>query len=310
MRDSQTNYLLTRLVLPAMFSGTHIIDLPARSTRNNAEDARLLRQLTRDSRVLRELAAAGYERMAIGSGWTGVGIDGVDREIHPPQLHELETILIQTTGVGNVLGVIAPDVLAWDKRARITSTFAAAEAALAMPRSRPRFLFVHVPAPHIPAVFGPGGVEVNGGLGTAPDHLPTSPPYRREEAVLELGQAENIAERVVGLLDRLDLREQPEPVVLVFSDHGPAFGFDPQDPTGSDLRSRVSNFVALRSPGHPGLLPPGTTLVNVLPRVLNTYLGTQMPIRQDSLWAWRTGGSVLDVVEIDSVSLRPLDQAH
>ena len=47
------------------------------------------------------------------------------------------------------------------------------------------------------------------------------------------------------------------------------------------MRDRLANFVAVRAPGQVNLLPENVTLINVLPRIFNAYLGTDLPIRED-----------------------------
>jgi hypothetical protein len=114
--------------------------------------------------------------------------------------------------------------------------------------------------------------------------------------------------RAVELIDSIlasaeEAGAEEPPVIIVLSDHGPGIDWDAQDPLGSDLNDRTSNFLAILSPGRAGLLPPGTTPVNVLPRVLNSYLGTSFPIQPDTVWAWPTGESILDLVPVDPATL-------
>jgi hypothetical protein len=68
------------------------------------------------------------------------------------------------------------------------------------------------------------------------------------------------------------------PVIVVFSDHG--FRSDSSIP---DEMFR-SLFLA-STPGHPGLFPDDTTPINMLPRLLNTYAGTSLPMAtEESYW--------------------------
>jgi hypothetical protein len=113
-----------------------------------------------------------------------------------------------------------------------------------------------------------------------------------------------VADRTVQLVDRIMATSAREAVVVIFSDHGTDIGFNAADPLASDLNERSSVFLAVRSPGRPGLLPPGTTPIGVLPRILNAYLGTALPIRPDTLWGWPRNGSLLDAVPIDLEALR------
>jgi hypothetical protein len=47
----------------------------------------------------------------------------------------------------------------------------------------------------------------------------------------------------------------------------------------------ISNLFLARTPGHPGLFPNDTTLINVFPRILNAYAGTNLPLANEaSYW--------------------------
>jgi hypothetical protein len=126
---------------------------------------------------------------------------------------------------------------------------------------------------------------------------------REAKIALTFGFSTYVGARTVALVDGILAGEDEPPVIIILSDHGPGIDFDVQDPLGSDLDDRTSNFLAILSPGQSRLLPPGTTPINVLPRVLNAYLGTSLPLQPDTLWAWRTGSSVLDLVPLDPSTL-------
>ena len=77
------------------------------------------------------------------------------------------------------------------------------------------------------------------------------------------------------------MEHDPSAVVLVFSDHGPEARLDWWRPDDQGMRERIANFVAVYAPGHAGLLPDDVTLINVLPRLFNAYLGTDLSILDD-----------------------------
>ena len=75
---------------------------------------------------------------------------------------------------------------------------------------------------------------------------------------------------------------------------------DPSKPLESDLVERSSNILAVYSPSHSSLFATRTTPVNILPRVLNAYLGTTIPEQSDATFAWR--GSRLDTIAVDPLN--------
>lgn len=297
--DARGNYLVTRLTLPSLFSGRYIHDIERLTEFGTREDdSRNLRLATDGGRVLSELGSRGYERIALNSGFSELGPIRVDRMLVPPQLNEMEGAIFQSTGAGNLIDTIAPDYLANQVRSRILDSFNAAAAIAEEPRSRPRFVFIHIPAPHAPWVVDASGVLVVGGsatLGTA------------DEPVNNMGERERrffayatwVSSLTIATIDRIIAASPSPPIFAVFSDHGPDYDFDNEDPFSSDMDIRTSTFMAVLVPGQDDVLPDDATIVNLFPFVLNASLGTDLPIQPNTFWAWRTGSSILDFVEVD-----------
>ena len=109
----------------------------------------------------------------------------------------------------------------------------------------------------------------------------------------------------IEMVDAILADPRTDPVIVVLSDHGTDTGFDGRDPFGSDLNERSSNVLAVRTPDHPHLLPAKTTPINVLPRILNAYMHTDLPYHSDTTWAWDRGHSILDAVEVDTTTFQP-----
>ncbi len=104
---------------------------------NLAEQTRLLRSTLEDSVVLRALGDAGYERIAISSGWAEVGPRRVDRLIEPPQITEFEVGLLRGSAVGALVDLVARDFHSQQIRERIDTTLREA-AGLAQRTTRSR----------------------------------------------------------------------------------------------------------------------------------------------------------------------------
>jgi hypothetical protein len=297
--DARANYLVTRLTLPSMFDARHLRDIDGLTDFGTREDdARNLRLATDGGRILSELGSRGYERIALNSGYSELGPIRVDRMLVPPQLNEMEGAIFQSTGAGNAIDAISPDYLANQVRSRILDSFDSAAAVAREPRSRPRFVLIHVPAPHAPWVADARGVLVVGRSAT----LQTA-----DETVNDRDERERrfydyatwVTSLTVATIDRILAASPYPPVVAVFSDHGPDFDFNMEDPLSSDLDLRTSTFMAVLVPGGADLLPDDATVVNMLPFVLNASLGTEFAIQPNKFWAWRTGSSILDLVELD-----------
>jgi hypothetical protein len=307
-RHARSNYLTTRLTVPTMLADQHVEAAPELDPPfgNQAADARRLRDFGDDGIVLRALRDAGYETITVPSPAAHLGLRRVDRVVDPPGASEFELVLLRTTWLGAALDRFAPDFFASGARAQVVANYASAEAIAGEEHSRPRFVWVHILAPHGPIVFRADGSPVIGAevFNTAfKDPAGSAGATDRIEATF--AYTAFVADRTIELVDRIIASSKREAVVVAFSDHGTDIRFNAADPLASDLNERSSVVLAIRSPGRSGLLPPGTTLIGILPRVLNAYLGTSLPLRADTLWAWSRNGSLLDVVPIDRASLRP-----
>lgn len=297
--DARANYLVTRLTLPSIFDARHVRDIDGLTEFGTREDdARSLRLATDGGRVLSELGSRGYERIALNSGFSELGPIRVDRMLVPPQLTEMEGAIFQSTGAGNVIDTISPTYLANQVRSRILDSFNSAAALAEEPRSRPRFGFIHVPAPHAPWVADASGILLDGRSAT----LQTA-----DETVKDRDERERrfydyatwVSSLTVATIDRILAASPSPPVVAVFSDHGPDFDFNMEDPLTSDLDIRTSTFMAVLVPGRADVLPDDATVVNLLPFVLNASLGLELSIQPNTYWAWRANSSILDLVELD-----------
>ena len=298
-RDARSNYVTTRLTVPAVFEAAHLPDAPSlRQPGTRQQDAHVLREATESGVVLSSLGAAGYERIAVASGYGEIGPLRVDRLIVPPQVGEFEASLLRSTMVGTIVDFLAPDAAASEKRERIETTFEDAALVANEPHDRPRFVFVHVPGPHGPWVMDAAGNAFPGTSSLFASFAdPIKDPELRRHRFFEFSTY--IANRTLATVDRILAASARPPVIVLFSDHGPDISFDTHDPLSSDLDQRTSNLIALLAPGRADLLPDDATVVNIFPIVLNAYLGTDLAIQPNRFWAWRTGSSILDYVELD-----------
>ena len=305
MRHARSNYLTTRLVIPTMLANQHVDAAPELKPPfgSQAADARRLREFGDNGIVLRSLRDAGYETVSLTSPTAHLGMRRVDRVIDPPRPNEFDRILLTGTAVGPFLDVMASDLFAALARDQLLMTYASAESLAAEPHDRPRFCWIHILAPHAPLLFHSDGTPMANARGLQTIVRDRSNTDERTALMTDTFEyAEWVANRTDLMLDRMLASAKRESVIVIFSDHGTDIDFDASNPLGSDVNERTSIILAVRTPGHPDLLPPGTTPIGVLPRILNAYLGTSLPIRSDTIWGWPRNGSLLDAVPIDPSS--------
>jgi hypothetical protein len=297
--DSRSNYMTTRLTLPSMFGARYLTDAPQLAPGATREsDSRALRLATDAGIVLSELGAKGYQRIAVASGFSELGPIRVDRLVVLPQLTEMEAAIFISTGAGGVVDFVAPQHLANEVRTRVLDTFQAAAAIAEESHDTPRFVFIQVPAPHAPWV-----ADAHGNLTTAsssilarPDQLADDVAERRRRFY---DYATWVGDLTISTIDRILDASVTRPVIAVFSDHGPDFDFNNDDPLASDLNIRTSILMAVLTPDRADVLPDRASVVNLFPHVLNRYVGSNLAIQPDRFWAWRANSSILDFVEID-----------
>jgi hypothetical protein len=247
-----------------------------------------LQRAIEESGALRLLRQAGYETVVMPSGYEGDRIENADQVLEGPQLSEAEAVMLEGTPVDIVVRRVWPSFVADSVRGRTVDALAALDQLGSDGGShvggRPLFALVHLPIPHFPFIFGRDCDAIDGGLpNTAgnPDTGSSKTPAEIErEAVLTADQT-ICAQKLLGEAVTKLIERDPNAVVLVFSDHGPDVRLDWWKPDDEGMRERLSNFVALRAPGNPGLLPDDVTLINALPRIFNAYLGTDLPLRED-----------------------------
>lgn len=298
--DTHSNYLQTTTTLASMLQMRHLQGLPELAPPWGPEpfDSRRLRRLINDAPALDRLHDAGYTTTAIASGFAEVELRRVDTLFDAAGPTEFEISLMRGTGVGRALEALAPDLVPAAQRGRIDESVAALEAIPSSPADRPRFVLAHIPAPHPPWVFAADGSGVRESVFVYYTDSAKDRQIERSEALRRhLDQAAYVDGLIVKAIDRILADSASPPVIVLFSDHGPGTGFDHLQPLASDLVERTSNVLAAYTPGQPGLFAEATTPITILPRLLDTYVGQDVPEPDDSVWAWRE--SKLDFVPVD-----------
>jgi len=286
-RNSHSNYLITPMTLASVFDMRHLVDIPElMNAGDDAAGGRGFRRLADTGEAFDILHDRGYELVWVDAGFSHIEIRRVDRWVDPGMPTELEVRLLATTFAGKSLTGLAPDLLSSLHRSRVLTTIADAPRLIAEPHDQPRFLFVHVPAPHAPWVFGPDGEPRTEDLGSFYMDPVGVRSIDRPEAIRRVfDQASYVAGQTMDAVE--DLLERPDPpVVIIFSDHGPGTEIDFNEPAKTDLVERSSNFFAAYTPGQPDLFDEFTTPVNIFPKLFDGYFGLDVPKQPDTIYAW------------------------
>lgn len=272
--DSRSNYPFTYLSLLSSLNYAHLTELSARLGVDS--NVRLYHWLE-DSQARRFLVERGYQTVAISSGYTATEFTHFDHyyATYARALNPFETRLLN-----NSLAVIWGRHSYAAQRERILFAFQKLAQMPALPG--PKFVFMHVLAPHPPFVFGPHGeARTPGGVYDTHDaslYVGTSAEYRQGYR----DQLHYINQLVGSALTRLIADSPIPPVIVVQGDHGPGSMFDLYSAASSCLAERYSILNAYYLPGHADRLYPGITPVNTFRLIFDAYLGADLPLLPDA----------------------------
>jgi hypothetical protein len=165
-------------------------------------------------------------------------------------------------------------------RDRILTTFETLGRLPLGPSGQPQLVVAHVMAPHHPIVF-----RSDGTLATVDacywEVCDVQEPLSAELRAALVEQVEFTNDLVLQTA-RAIAEASPDSVVVYFSDHGFRHWL-------GDGPETYRSLLLARTPGHPGMFPETATPINVIPRVLNAYLGTSLPLANEDFWVTTAG---------------------
>jgi hypothetical protein len=274
---SRSNYTMTQLTLPSVLAFQHVLELEGVGPKGTpADQYRALQRALDNARGLDELDRAGYQVTSITSPLTSLHRAHV--VIHGRQVSGFEVGLLHRPLLREALPELQRTWLADQYREALLEDFASLER-LALPEVHPRFVLAHLFAPHAPLIFDAAGKP-----GQPAPCFPRdcqfwasgygSPGFEDQFR----GFLEWTNERTLAIVETIQRKAARPPVVIVFSDHGSRH-------VPSDRRESMASLFLASTPGHPRLFPDDTTPINIIPRVLNAYAGTSLPLEtEESYW--------------------------
>ena len=165
----------------------------------------------------------------------------------------------------------------------------------------PKFVFVHIVAPHSPYLFGPNGENIQQSGSFTLAETGDGGASLSEKAAQYKGQAIYVTSRVEETIDTILENSQVSPIIILQADHGPSVGRG-YESHGEGLRQKTAILNAYRLPGgcdkH---LYPGVTPVNTFRIVFNCYFGESYNLLEDevfySYWPRKANYYFIDVSE-------------
>ena len=257
---SQSNYAGTGLSLSSALNMDYIQNLSDAFPPEETDLLNLYKMLDNNA-VRRSLSDSGYKTVAFASGFYWAEWRNADQYISPPQgpTTEFEVVILFSTfaRVLDDLGIVNLDDVHGENFRRRTRLVLSEFSALAGMQG-PKFVFIHIIAPHEPNVFDKNGSPI-----------PPDTAHSREGYA---GMAEFISKAILPGLDTLIQESETAPVIILQGDHGPS----PRDPAD---RMKILNAYYL--PGDTELLYPSISPVNSFRVVFNSIFDAGYPLLDD-----------------------------
>ena len=274
---ARSNYNMTKLTLPALFNMALLSDLAPWSDYDRPVDAPAAEhvQALQHNRAFELLKEHGYELTSIGAGYTPEDIRAVDQFVDAGTADVVELHLLGMTALGEALQMVDPQWAEHQAGQRVEANLASLTQIAGEDSDHPRFVFGHIPAPHMPMAFA--SVER--------PTVPLSEVFDYPEDLFgdELFR-QAYREHVKGLDDRvLDAMTTivqdvgDEAVIIVMSDHGSRSQGWLHTLSPQDVDEQFSIVLAARTPTGEALFEDDALATNVLSTVANRYLGTKIP---------------------------------
>lgn len=278
---SQSNYATTELSLSASLNFEYL-DTTIANYKGRTNDSLPFWPLLKYSRVRQIFEHLGYTTVAFETGYAWSEIDDADIYLNPPsrsfsigsfrRVNNFEGLFIKTTA-----GLILTDVQSrfpkfltidvdaedmMDHRERTLFVLNELDRVPSQIQG-PKFVFVHIIAPHRPFIFGADGEEVY-----FPKHLDD-----QQYILASQGQISYINKRVLTLLADIIKQSATPPIIIIQGDHG-------QSRSTPAHRMAILNAYFFPGGGK-GSLYPSISPVNTFRVMFNDYFGGTFSLLKD-----------------------------
>lgn len=296
-----SNYSQTEQSLSSSLNMDFLSNLLPPGTINEVARLEFDRLIDRN-RVSSILRTQGYRYVAVTTGFDSVNPRSADvRYEGVSQFTLFETTLLNATPFAQS-GVIAGSQFEM-RYARLLGAFD--NLTRIAPRGAlPRFVFVHILAPHPPFVLNADGSRRPKGRG--PYGLWDGDAFFRVGGTVHeykagyFGQAEYVGKRMLGVVDAILKAQSPAPIIIVQGDHGSKVKLDDQSLERTDVREVFRNLNAFYVPDSVRTeLYPEITPVNSFRIILSKLFGQSLPKLPDKSYysTWDQPAEFADVTD-------------
>lgn len=287
--QARTNYNKTWLTLASMLNGAYIDEIldPVPTPDHPTAELRWLHAMLREAAIPEALGERGYVTRTVASAYTSTALTSADDYIDHGHLNSFEVRLMATSPWTNFLRASIGTFLVNQQADKVRDTLHTL-ASLASEDGQAQFVLAHVHSPHTPFVLGIEAEE-SPVLQCFPtrcsfwevrfERLGMSANEYRTDLRAQLDELNHLT---LDALDRI-VEQDPNAVVIVFSDHGLRYDTDEVD-------EHFRSLLAARTPGHENLYANDESPVNLLRGILSAYFRSKLdplPYRAWTLdWTW------------------------
>lgn len=274
---NHSNYCQTALSFGSMLNLDYLQTLLPKVSSDEIDRDPAIRLVNRP-RIVKDLRSAGYDSIAIGTGFPSFEFEGFDLYItDPPAITYFESTVLELTPFKTPPAAYESQ---YEARRRMLKNAFGEIQKIAPPTSHPRFVFTHVLAPHPPFVFDAGGREVRQmGIFSFYDasdymeHGGTPAKYTQGYT----GQVQWVNQQVLKTVDALLARPGEKPIIIFQGDHGSKERLDQNDLDKTDLHEALSPLGAYYLPSElRARITPSTTPVNVMRGIVSYVTGEKL----------------------------------
>ncbi|MFC1743583.1 sulfatase-like hydrolase/transferase [Candidatus Riflebacteria bacterium] len=292
LKNSHSNYGFTLPALSSLFNFS-LHQFGPEHKGLTLKDNKIFTRLIWNNRLLPLLKSLGYTSVSFDSGGgRDIHLRSVDVFFATPgwNLSDFQVLLIRTTIIPYLVDALhkcSKKFFIWDlyniNRKRFFYTLKKVEEISKNPGLK--FVFAHFLQPHEPFLFNADGSAKNPPPGV--DGTVWFIPFkgRNKEDYIKgyTGQLSFLNNKIKSLVDRIFSNSKKEPIIIIFSDHGPALQMEPYDMAKSNLNERFSNLMAFYFPHKKllKLLKPNMTPVNTFPFLFKHIFKMNTPALPD-----------------------------
>jgi hypothetical protein len=248
------------------------------------------------------LESQGYQTVSLSSGWSLTDNPTTDIYLHPfpVTLTEFERYFLGVTPLGELQPLLAgtASIPTFETHRRII--LHSFESLMEIPEiAEPKFVFVHIPAPHPPFVFDRAGSPLTPSgrfnLNDANDFEGS----RQEYQAGYIGQLEFVNAQMQVVIDAILERSSTPPIILIQADHGSGLLTDFSSAENTCIKERFSPFAAYYLPGvDPARIPPDLSTVNLFRMVFNEYFQADLPFLKNEQYYFRDTAYIYRLVNV------------